>query len=334
MFNSPVMPMPYYNNGFGGYPVNGFGQYSSFPEYSAVDTLPQSFQKNPFGQGNRRSLNFVGILLCIFLPTALFAGLYAVMSFSLRYQQPGLAYTLLGVAGLVVLVSSCFALKSATLKVVGEPTRRANWYIFLFLSMLIAWIVAFVLGEINFENNMEPFYDAQNLNTFTQIDPSRMRGQQLMDAGVITFTKGAKLDLARSMGFKNDHVYCVAPIVMPNETPSTYDFWAVGTDCCSGNQADFHCPNFNNPYSNGALRSTFGLSRAMYRLAVQQAEATYHIKATHPLFFKWVADPEAEMWLYQRNGIRLYLIGVFGCFLGQTFLVGAACIAFSKMGYF
>lgn len=340
MINPPVMPMPYnngfgmpYNNGFGGYPF--VPDYAQFNDYGGADaTIPGIIKDSVYTRGNRRSLNIVPVLLCIFLPTALFAGLYAVMCFSLRYQQPAVAYTLLVLAGLGVLLCAFFACRSFMRRVVGDPTRRPTWYAFLFLSMLIAWILAFVLGEMNFTSNMEPFYDAFNLNTFSQIDPSRMRGQQVMDAGVIQFVPGTKLDLTHSMGFKSEQVYCVAPIVMPSETPSTYDFWAVGTDCCSGNQADFHCKNFNNPYSNGAIRSTLGADRAMYRLAVQQAEATYHIKATHPLFFRWVVDPVEEMWAYQRNGIKQYLIALFGYFLGQAFLVCAACVAFSKMGYY
>lgn len=330
--------MPAYGNGappmYGPSFVNGMGYNSQTAEYGGMEGIKPIYQKSPFSEGNRKRLNIVAILLCLFVPTALFAGLLAVMSFTLRYTNPAAAYSLLVLTGLVVLISAVYACRSAARKVIGDPNRQPNWHVFLFLSMLIAWVLAFAIGEYNFENNMEPFYDAFNLNTFSQVNPSRMRGQQIMDAGVVEFTKGTKLDLQRSMGFKSESVYCVAPIVMPNETPPQYDFWAVGTDCCSGSQADFHCKNFNNPYSNGALRLTKDYDRAMYRLAVQQAEATYRIKATHPLFFKWVVDPVDEMWSYRRHGIKLYLIGLFGYFLGQAFLVAAACVAFSKMGYY
>jgi len=348
MFGPPpmqnMMPMPAYGAGVppmqgpypmrGPYPNNGMGYYPQFPEYGGMEGIKPIQKTSPFSEGNRRRLNIVPVILCILLPTALFAGLYAVMSFTLRYSNPAAAYSLLWVTGLAVLISACFACRSMGRKAIGDPTRQPNWYVFLFLSMLIAWVLAFVLGEYNFENNMEPFYDAKNLNTFTDVNPSRFRGQQVMDAGVVEFTQGTKLDLQHSMGFKSEQVYCVAPIVLPSETPAQYDFWAVGTDCCSGSQADFHCKNFNNPHSNGALRLTKDHDRAMYRLAVQQAEATYRIKATHPLFFTWVVDPVEEMWSYQRHGIRLYLAGLFGYFLGQSFLVAAACVAFSKMGYY
>ena len=89
----------------------------------------------------------------------------------------------------------------------------------------------------------------------TDVYPSHLRGQQVMDAGIIMFANGSKLELQKSMGFKNQNIYCVAPIVMGgNTTMGTYDFWAVGKDCCSGSTADFHCTGFNEPNSQGQGR--------------------------------------------------------------------------------
>ena len=71
--------------------------------------------------------------------------------------------------------------------------------------------------------------------------PNRMLGQQLLDAGIVQFAPGSQLDVKKSMGFKNGELYCVAPIVFGTASPVSYDFWAVGKDCCSGSQADFSC---------------------------------------------------------------------------------------------
>lgn len=328
--------MPYNGNGSEAYPVNkGWNYMQGEYDYGGIDPgVNRIYQKSPFAVGFRRTLNWVAIFLCWILPVSLFAVLCAVMSFSLRYQSPAIAYGVMVLAALVVLVCLAFACISVMRKVVGDPTRQPNWYIFLFLSMLIAWILACVLGNRNYNNNMKLFYDCHNLATFTAIDPSRIRGEQIMDAGVIEFIKGVKLNLTQAMGFKSDDVYCVAPIVYADETPAQYDFWAVGTNCCSGATADFHCKNFNNPYTNGALRIINGQHRAMYRLAVQQAEATYHIKATHPLFFQWTVDPVGEMYGHRSNGISSYCMGLLGYALAQAFFVACAATAFGKLGFY
>merc|ERR1740121_3126179 len=98
-----------------------------------------------------------------------------------------------------------------------------------------------------------------NLNTYSDVDPSQMKGQQLMDAGRIVFTQNSKLDIRRSMSFKNLDSYCVAPITIGNENTTyaalaSYDFWAVGINCCSDNTADFHCGEFDNSKAHAGLR--------------------------------------------------------------------------------
>merc|ERR1740138_711037 len=141
------------------------------------------------------------------------------------------------------------------------------------------------------------------------------------------------------MGFRNDKVYCVAPIVSQyegaagNSNMSTYDFWAVGVNCCSGNQKkpDFHCGEFNNARAGAGLRLMRDDERPFFRLAVQQAEAMWRIRADHPLFFYWMHDPIAEVSSYYDEGVKYYLLGIFSHFLLQLFLVIVACLAFSKL---
>lgn len=287
-------------------------------------------EKSPFARGQRSRLNLVAMCQCLFVPWILFCVVYAVMSFSLHYSQPALCYLVVACCGLVVLTAGFLAFQAVQRKAAGgaEPT----WFIFLFLTLLIAWCAAFVLGDLNFWYNMQPYYDIQNLNTYPSVSPASMRGQQLMDAGRVFFTSGTRLDLTKSMGFRNLDLYCVAPITTGAAPLASYDFWAVGMNCCSGTSADFHCGEFNNPRAGAGLRLMRDDQRAFFRLAVQQAEAAYSIKAIHPLFFYWMQDPVAEMNSYQDDGFKHYLLGMFTHFAFQLFCVIVATIAFSKIG--
>ena len=81
-------------------------------------------------------------------------------------------------------------------------------------------------------------------------------------------------------------------VVLPLET---YDFWAIGMDCCSVNAADFHCGaglgwilsvrperakgqartggEVGNFKAHSGLRLLDDRQRSFYRLAVEQAGA-------------------------------------------------------------
>merc|ERR1719316_2422034 len=122
----------------------------------------------------------------------------------------------------------------------GSPNYQPTWCIFLFLTSLVALILGPTLGNMNFWENMQPYYDLQNLNDYALVDPTRMRGQQMMDAGRVQFLQNATLDLRKAYAFQNQDTYCVAPITMYSSdlgsaTPlNVYDFWAVGINCCAG----------------------------------------------------------------------------------------------------
>jgi len=237
---------------------------------------------------------------------------------------------------LVVLVCGGYAAMETKRKVAGRG-KVPTWGTFFFATMLMAWIAGVAMGDANFFLNLRPFYDISNLGTYLHIDPSLFRGQQLMDAGRIIFTNDTRLDLKRAMSFRNQEMYCVAPISIARENGSfetlrTYDFWAVGVGCCSGSNPDFHCGEFNNPSARGGLRLMRDSDRAFFRLAVQQAEAAYNIKAAHPLFFTWMQDPIAEVNAYHAQGSEFFLIGVFSHLVFQSFLVAAAAMVFSKLG--
>lgn len=303
------------------YEFHGYGA-------TAVSDAPLKPAHGGFARGERRRLNVLPICLNVFLPWILFSTLFAVMSFSIHYHTPHLAYAACFVAGLVVFVVGALAVNTKR-SGRGDPT----WYIFACFTLCAAWLLAISFGDMNFVYNMQIFYDVQHLDAYPSVSPAILKGQQLMDAGRISFTPGTSLDFSKAMSFKNLDLYCVAPIVEGTKPLDSYDFWAVGLNCCTGTVTDFQCGEFNNPQARSGLRLMHDEQRAFFRLAVQQAESAYNIRATHPIFLHWVQDPVAELNSYREEGFRYFLAGVFAHFVFNLFCVICAVFGFSKLGY-
>lgn len=300
-----------------------------FGEGMALDKLdPSDGLTSLFVRGQRKRINLVGIIVNIFLPWALFTAVYTLCSFTFHYEHPGTLW-------LILFVCTCFVL---LIWAMGYKARTRNrtpmWWTFAGVSCTTGLVLGSVCGFLNFQYYLMPSYAINNLNTYPNTDVSADSGTQLMDVGKAYFISGTHLDFTKSMGFKNDDIYCVTPITKGTELLGSYDFWAVGLNCCSGTTADFRCGEFNNPKARSGMRLVNDDQRPFYRLAVQEAEAAYHIKANHPIFFEWVQDPVAQLEANEMQGWRLFLLGVF-CFLGvNTLAVGLAIIAFSRLGQY
>lgn len=287
----------------------------------------------------RQRMNLMAVCQCLFIPWITFCLVYAVTSFSLHYTRPWLCWLIVCFFGLVTLSLGGGVYVAFRAKMRENESHEPTWFIFLFVTMVIAVVVGAVLGDLNFWNFMQRYYDYANLNDYSNVNVATMRGAQLMDGARVNFEQGAVLDLRKSMGFKNLNTYCVAPITMTNTDNiraelTTYDFWAVGLNCCSGDMSDFHCGAYNNPKARGGLRLLQDDERAFYRLAVQQAEALYHIKATHPLFFYWTEDPQQEMETWKEEGYKYFFIGMLVHFCWQLLCVVLGIVGFSKMGHY
>lgn len=322
---------------FGQPPVNQYGSAGAYyggaesPATMLGDAIPQ-LQKGSFLRGQRRRLNACPLLLNLLVPWALFTVMYVVMSFELHYEEPSLCNAIVALGFLASAGVGALAV-STRVKWHSNAEHEPTWLFFLALSMFLAWIVGMSMGGTNYAAHMRPYFDMNNLNEYGNVSVKMMRGQQLMDAGIMEFMNGTKLDITKSMGFKSNTVYCVAPIVLGTEKLPTYDFWAVGTGCCSGSQADFHCQGWNAPGAHGGLRLMADSSRAFYRLAVQQAEAAYKIKAVHPLFFSWVADAHSTVESWRHTGKSNCVMWVIAYFVFQSFLVAVATFVFAKLGH-
>merc|ERR1719502_2586920 len=113
------------------------------------------------------------------------------MNSHLHYKQPLFIYSVLSLGLLVLIVAGYFAASSMKRKFDGDTTREPNWHVFIFMTCLLMYAMALCAGEMNYAVNLQPYYDLMNLNMYQNVDPTRMRGQQLMDAGRIVFAEGS-----------------------------------------------------------------------------------------------------------------------------------------------
>lgn len=253
--------------------------------------------------GKRRRLNAVPIVANSFIPTAVFATIFYVMGFHVRYQQPHLAW------GLVVVGLLATGISFAMARLSKQRDSQPMWLFFFAIMLTAAVLLGTIVGDYVFKTCMEASLDFKNLNSYPAVNPAQQRGQQLMDAGRVYFSSGTTIDQKMSMGFQEHSEYCVAPIVNGAGQLASYDFWAVGVDCCNNPDHEFRCGEYNNPHAASGLRQLDDGERKFFRLAVQQAEAAYGIKASHPLFFTWTQDPLAIVGAQVDAAWKTYYMG-------------------------
>merc|ERR1719253_277176 len=228
------------------------------------------------------------------------------------------------------------AIGAAALQKVKES--GPSWLLFLFCTTTLAVASGALLGDINFWTNMQSFYDLQTLNVYTKVDPAKAHGQQMMDAGMARFVEGSGLDMGKAVRFQDLDSYCAVPIVNGTALASSdplksYDFWAVGLNCCPRNtskQVEFKCGQYKSTTAREGLRLMDENQRDYFRLAVQQAEAEFRITAKHPIFFYWTEDASGDMQSYWDYGHKYFQVGVGSFFVFQIFLILMATVLASK----
>ncbi|CAE7206583.1 COMT [Symbiodinium necroappetens] len=319
------------------YGKDNYAMQQGYPYGAYADELgPSKPLMGPPQTMTRQRINLIGIIMALFVPWFVFIAMCGLWCFKLRYTSPGVVIVitlalgiLLGLYTLHRVMLSCRAIMFGQYHLV-ETGRFAVWLLFIAVTASIAFVLGMLIGSYNYQTNMRSIFDVVSLNSYVEVNPATMRGQELMDAGKVQFVAGAGLDFHLANGFKNTDIFCVAPITVNNMVLASYDFWAVGKNCCSDQQADFKCGAYNSDGPKGGLRITSDEDRDFYRLAVQQAESAYAIKAIHPLFFEWTADSSKQVLDDERAGYQVFLMSIIAHFLFQAFLVLISVACFTK----
>jgi len=326
--------MDVYNQGIAGDPYQQF-QYGSTEDGAKAEIsnpLVLEGVKAPVmhGPGARRKLNGLSILLSFVVPCTVFVVTFYLMSFNIHYSYPNVTYLLCVALLFIPLGFGALTFNAARKKQEGlsvEPT----WFFFLFATCFCAWGAGLLLGEYNYTARMLAYFDRKNLRRAGGIVPGQHQGEQLMDVSEMFFKSGAHVAKRLSYAYKNTDTYCVAPIVAGDDAKlASYDFWAVGVNCCF-TQGDFSCGNMFDPKVRAGLRWWGDAEQQKFSMAVAQAKEAYGIQADHPLFFTWTENPTAEVNASLRAAWTFALWVFFLFTVIQGALVGAASFWYSRL---
>jgi len=176
----------------------------------------------------------------------------------------------------------------------------------LLVMTLLSCVLGYFCGQNINHHYKHPYYEYKQLKIYKGIDTKTDSGARYTDAGIVYFKPGTGLKRNRNACLKNDNAYCVVPIVQCGESgvceeltkltdTGSFDYWAVGKDCCGCPNGEFRCGEWDNPLAHGGLRLLNEEQDGLYyRLAVKQWEAMYGMTAKHPLFFDWTLRPARE----------------------------------------
>lgn len=175
-----------------------------------------------------------------------------------------------------------------------------SWWPVWSAVLCVAGVVAGALvGHLVWATELSKYSQLQSGQTYMDISPAVVPGKQIQDAGIVDFSQGTSIDREHGGCHQGDgHTYCVAPILKGGRlgnAPSTgsYDYFAVGVDCCSCPNNDFRCGDWQIATAHGGLRSTDEAARPHYRLAIEAWSKSFGKAVNHPLLFDWVATPAA-----------------------------------------
>jgi len=268
----------------------------------------------------------IEIALCTIFSLFLFIWVYLTISSQFRHEEQMLAFAL--GPGLVGII--CFGLcyvayknfKNARAGINPQKVwQRRNLMVNLAICSLGALAAGTVLGDRDYWLYGTNVYSYGDLISYVDVDPAKDSGQAFMDSGHVYFKENSYVLRQRFNKFRNGDTYCVAPIVrgafsaqgavgkqtmngfaLPDS--GTYDWWAVGTNCCEGTGAtqnytqgqqsvakDYTCGQVTSNLARSGMRLLSDTQRPYYLLAVQEWSATFGLPVKHPLFFTWVKDP-------------------------------------------
>jgi len=282
-----------------------------------------------FAPGHRMRMNVLPMFLNIFIPWAIFIYCFSICGLYLMYSQPIMAWLCVSLIFGVWLIFALLAFCARRYD--PDPT----WFTFLSILAGICALWGILAGLENLATYESAYYTITEMKDTKDINPITTKGENVMDAGIMNFVPSTAFNTNMTWHFKKGTMYCVAPLTSATGTvplSQTYDFWAVGQDCCSVASSDFRCGSWGLVSAHMGLRIVDQELEKYYRLAVQQAEALYDINAPRPIFLKWTADPLGEVQSLKAQSFKNFMVNSASNLIFCIFAVTMASARFAFLG--
>ncbi|CAD7928986.1 unnamed protein product [Amoebophrya sp. A120] len=216
---------------------------------------------------------FEEIFFAGFLPMIVyFSSLFFLSTSLLRRNIPNAGTWIARILAVLVAVALVLwpagSLKKSTWDI--RKTKVMEWKAVTFLwyqllCFLVVGIFSIVYADTMYTEYVMPYQNYLDKKWIEQpISPLLQSGQNFQDAGVVSFSADSYIDRAHNACFRGAGVsYCVVPIVqdtagtgdrtrLPSSPTGSYDYFAVGTDCCScPGTGDFQCGDWDFSESMG-----------------------------------------------------------------------------------
>mmetsp|Transcript_54916 Transcript_54916/g.130912 ORF Transcript_54916/g.130912 Transcript_54916/m.130912 type:complete len:326 (+) Transcript_54916:165-1142(+) len=280
-----------------------------------------SEQKILLGDNNTTRITPAWFAALAFIPFLVF--LFVNLAFLYVYHSAAPLVWLLIITGLLASLASL--LLGATQNF-GTSSRLV---LFLSAGCFLAILTGTLIGYEVYRHYLTHYWFTHEADSYSDV-LSTEPAAAYASAGKLLFDVDARIDLARTVGYRNGSTYCAAPIsdtmhLQEEAVSAELGFWAVGIDCC-GARGEFACDDALNPRARGGVvindeSSVTTTAREHFMRALHQAEAVYQIHAAaQPVFVRWVVDPDTVELNVFRSGAG-YIFAASAAYLLLCLLV-------------
>lgn len=281
------------------------------PKQPGSSSYPGDRGKSGFAPPWLETLTWAAAYWVIFSCVCLFFGL-------LFHNNELQIWSLVSLSAFVIGMSAWMSWR----EYMNGSIKARNHFVYA-MWLLLTIMFASLVGIFAYDMRIRHYWLSQELEARANVIPSEPAGAY-ENVGEIVFADEARLDVGRSLGYKDVRRYCVAPIA--GDVPADkVQFWAAGLDCCSA-RGNFQCDDApDRKARSGIVLRDWGQltkdKRPYYMKAVKQAEVVYDIaSAKEPIFVQWISDPdkvESKIW-WEGMTIILAAIIFAPLFCGMT----------------